>query len=103
MSSKYSGNEINFADEITQKSITVTTTATELFTGVSRNTARQVIRIYNDGSRSVFIGPTGVTSSGANKGEELPKQASMTMSLGDVGLFAITNSSTCVLIVTELA
>ena len=103
MSSSYSGNRIHLTDELTQKSITVTTTATELFTGGSRNAARQVVRIYNDGNSVIYIGPSGVTASGANKGEALQKNQSITYSLGNVALFAITASSSSVVIVTELA
>lgn len=99
----YSNNTIHLRDEITQKSVTVTTSATELFTGGSRNTKRQVIRIYNDGSSDCYIGPTGVTASGAAKGEILQKKNWMTWEIGDVGLFAITASGSTDIIVTELA
>lgn len=103
MSGQYSHNRADMVDELTQKSITVATSATELFTGGSRNAGRQVIRIYNDGSRSVFIGPSGVTASGTAKGEELRKHEALSLTLGNVGIFAITSSGTCDLIISELA
>jgi hypothetical protein len=103
MSSNYGSNQSFLFDELTQTKITATATAAELFTGGSRNPRRQVIRVYNDGNRSVFIGPSGVTASGPTKGEELRKQEAISMSLGDTGLFAITSSGTCDLIVTELS
>lgn len=101
--SNYSSNTSFLFDEYTQAKITATTTAVELFTGGSRNDRRQIVRIYNDGSRSVFIGPSGVTASGTTKGEELRKQEALTLTLGNVGIFAITSSGTCDLIVSELA
>ena len=103
MSGQYNSNRIHLADELTQKSVTVTTSATELFTGGSRNAQRQLIRIFNDGTRACFIGPAGVAASGSAKGEELLKKQSMEIVIGDVGLFAITSSSTTTVIVTELA
>jgi hypothetical protein len=101
--SNYNSNQSFLFDELTQANITATTTAAELFTGGSRNPRRQIVRVYNDGSRSVFIGPSGVTASGSAKGEELRKREAISMTLGDVGLFAVTSAGTCDLIVTELA
>lgn len=103
MSSKYSTDNSFLFDELTQSVITVTTTATEVFTGGSRNANRQVVRIYNDGNNVCYIGPTGVTSSGATKGEPLQKAESLEITIGNVAIFAITSSSTTSLIVTELA
>lgn len=100
----YGSSTTFLADELTQKVIPVSTSAVELFTGVSRNPARQSLRIYNDSSRTVFIGPTGVTSSGSTKGEQLLSGEAMTyVELGDVGVFAITAGGTASLIITELA
>jgi hypothetical protein len=100
----YGSSTTFLADEITQKVISVSTSAVELFTGVSRNSGRQSVRVYNDGSRTVFIGPSTVTSSGSTKGEQLQSGEAMTFSqLGDVGLYAITSGGTASLIITELA
>lgn len=99
----YQPNPAIFADELTQKSVTVSTSATELFTGGSRNARRQIVRLYNDGSQDCYIGPSGVTASGSAKGEILRKSQSITYQLGDVGIFGITASSSTTIIVTELA
>ena len=99
----YNSNTIHLRDEMTQKNVTVTTSATELFTGGSRNAKRQVVNLYNDGAQDCFIGPTGVTASGATKGTLLEKKNWMTWEIGDVGIFAITDSSSTNIIVTELA
>ena len=103
MSGQYSHNRADLVDELTQKSVTVTTSATELFTGGSRNASRQYVRIYNDGGEVCYVGPVGVTSSGSTKGEPLEKKQWMSIEIGNVALYAITDSSTSVLIVTELA
>lgn len=103
MSGLLSGNRIHLADEIAQSSLTVTTSQTEIFAGVSRNAKRQLVRIFNDGNNPCYIGPTGVSSAGSSKGEELLKKQSIEIVIGDVGLYAITSSSTTTLIVTELS
>lgn len=103
MSGLLTSNRSYLADELTQKSITVSTTAVELFTGVSRNPRRQIMRIFNDGNQPCYIGPSGVTASGSSKGEELLKGQSLEVTIGDVGIFAVTSSSSTTLIVTELA
>ena len=100
----YGSNTTFLADELTQKVVSVSTSAVELFTGASRNPARQTLRAYNDSSRDVFIGPATVTSSGSTKGEILRAGESLTFSqLGDVGIYAITANGTASLIITELA
>ena len=99
----YGSSTTFLADELTQKVISVSTSATELFTGVSRNPARQTVRIYNDGDNACYIGPSGVTSSGSTKGELLQKKQWIIYPIGDVGIYAITASSTTSLIITELA
>jgi hypothetical protein len=101
--SNYNSDRSFLVDELTQKVVSVTTSATELFTGGSRNARRQVIRIYNDGNSVVYLGPLGVTSSGLNKGEPLQKNQSITYTLGNEAIYAITDSSTSSVIVTELA
>lgn len=99
----YQGNPAVYVDEIAQKVVSVGVTATELFTGVSRNPNRQYIRIYNDGNRTCFIGPTGVTASGSTKGEALQPSEALTLTLGDVAIFGITSNNTTSLIITELS
>lgn len=99
----YGSSTTFLADEITQKVVSVSTSAVELFTGGVRNASRQMIRVYNDGSQICYLGPSGVTASGSAKGEALQKQQSITYPIGDVGLFAITASGSTSLVITEVA
>lgn len=59
--------------------VAVSDTATELRAAGTDLTGRQIIIGYNDGTETVFIGPAGVTSSGATKG--LPVGPGMPFSL----------------------
>jgi hypothetical protein len=100
----YNPNTNFLYDELTQKVQSVSSgSAVELFTGASRNPDRQVIRIYNDGNRTVYLGPATVTSSGPTKGEPLESGEAISYPGGDSQLYAITNSGTTSLIITELA
>jgi hypothetical protein len=101
--SNYNSDRTFLVDELTQKVVSVTASATELFTGVSRNPRRQVMRIYNDSTSTVFIGPTGVTASGATRGEPILKKESLEITIGNVAIFGIVASGTADVIITELA
>ena len=103
MNGTYNQNPAILADELTQKAVTVTTAATELFTGSSRNPKRQHIRLYNDGLETLYFGPAGVTASLATKGEPLLKKQWFSGPTGDVGIFGVTASGTTSIIVTEWA
>jgi len=103
MSGNYTANHTFLVDELTQKVTSVTTSATELFTGVSRNANRQIMRIYNDSNSTVFIGPTGVTASGSTRGEPILKEESLEITIGNVAIFGIVASGTADVIITELA
>ena len=91
-------------DVAVQGSVTVTTTATELKVGASPEEEREVIRIYNDGTTPCFVGfDSGVTSSGANKGERLGRRQWMEFPFGpDLTLYAITASGSTTIIVSEM-
>lgn len=91
------------SDNLTQRAITVSSTAVELHTGVTRNPNRQVVRVFNDGNVVCYLGPSAVTASGATKGEELEPGEAISYTLANDGLFAITLSGSTLLIVTELA
>lgn len=83
--------------------ISVGTSAVELFTGGSRNANRQTIIIYNDSSNTIFIGPATVTESGSTKGYPIVKNQSVTVSLGDVAIYAIAGSAGNSVIIQEMA
>lgn len=87
----------------TSKRITISTSAVELFTGSSRNPNRQLITIYNDSSGIIYIGPSGVTTSGATKGYQIEKKQTVTMAMGDVAIYAIAASAVGDITVQELA
>lgn len=59
--------------------VSVADTATELRAAGTDLTGRQIIIGYNDGTETIFIGPSGVTASGATKG--LPIGPGMPFSL----------------------
>jgi hypothetical protein len=101
--SNYNSDRAFLVDELTQKVTSVTTSATELFTGGSRNARRQVMRIYNDSTVTVFVGPSGVTATGSTRGEPILKKESLEITIGDVAIFGIVASGTADVIITELA
>lgn len=82
--------------------IAVTTSAVEAKVGLVRNPNRQIVIIYNDSSNDVFIGPLGVTSSGANKGIRLASRERAQITAGDVGVYLIAASGSRNCIVQEL-
>jgi hypothetical protein len=85
--------------------LSVGTSAVEAKVSANRLTGRQQILLHNDSeSKSVFIGPSTVTSSGSNKGIELRPGEFLQIPLGEsVGLFLIAGSGTASIIVQELA
>ena len=80
-------------------SVTITTTATEIKVGASREENRQMVIIYNNSNKTVFFGPAGVTIS---TGIPLLKEQLVEIPLGDIGIFAIVASSTGTVIVQEI-
>jgi hypothetical protein len=100
----YNSDTNYLVDEIDQVRLSVgSSSPVELFTGASRNPRRQTVRIYNDGTRTAYIGTSAVTSSGSTKGEPLEPGESISYPAGNAGIFAITASNTTNLIVTELS
>lgn len=101
--SNYGSSTTFLSDELTQKVTSVSTTAVELFTGVSRNPERQIVRLRNDGNKRCYLGPVTVTSSGSTKGDFIEPGEVITWAIGDVALYGITASGTTSIIITELA
>jgi hypothetical protein len=97
------GNDTRFAD---YKSILVTvgTTQVEAKVGASRLQDRQGVWIYNDSANTIYVGPSGVTTSGSTKGFPLFKNQSAFVELPDfVGVFLIAGSAGNSVIVQEIA
>lgn len=88
-----------------QGNLVVGTTAVQVKVGGSNLTNRQMIRIYNDSSATIYMGFTsGVTTSGTTRGEELFKKQGMTIMLTeDQSLFAIAGSAGNNVLVSEYA
>lgn len=91
-------------DVAVQGSVSVTTTATEVVVSGSPEEDRELIRIYNDGPNVCYIGfNSSVTASGSNKGERLARRQWIEFPFGpDLTVFAITESGSTTLIVSEL-
>jgi hypothetical protein len=81
-------------------SLTITTSQLELKVGASKLDGRQVIMIQNTGNQTIYLGPTGVTTS---TGIPLSKNQFISMPIGDsVSVFAITGNLTSTIVVQEV-
>ena len=79
---------------------TITTAQTLLCVGASNATKRQILRIYNKGSSTIYIGASGLTKI---TGEPLLKNQSFTIHLRkDLSLYALTASGTNDVIIWEI-
>jgi hypothetical protein len=82
-------------------SLSITTSQSELKVGVSKLVARQSLLVYNNGNQTIYIGPSGVTSS---TGIPLTKNGFLTLPLGDsVSVYAVTSSGSATVVVQEIA
>jgi len=82
--------------------ITVGTSQVEVKTDTTKRRYRQRILIYNDSGSTVYVGPTGVTTTGSTKGVPLYKKQTMVIPLGNVGIFLIAGSASNDVIVQVL-
>jgi len=73
--------------------LSVGSTQIEAKVGGSRDEKRQLVILYNDSNNTVYYGPTGVATSGANKGIPIEKRQEVAVPVGDVGLYLIAGSS----------
>lgn len=72
--------------------ISVTTSQIEAKVGASRLTGREVLRIFNNSSTTIYFGPSGLTSS---TGEPLYKQQWVELKVKDtLGIYLLTASGT---------
>lgn len=84
--------------------ISVGTTQVEAKAGASALSNRQELIIFNDGNRTVYFGPTGVTSTGATKGIPIDANETVNIQVGDsLQIFLITDTSTSDVIIQEFA
>jgi hypothetical protein len=87
----------------TGATVAVSTTAVELKAGAARAVGRQGVFVFVDGNTGrVYIGPSGVTASGANKGVPWEAGEKGWFPIGDNGLYAITASGSLNVIVQEM-
>ncbi len=84
--------------------VTVGSTQIEAKVGASPLAKRKELRIFNDGNKTIFYGPTGVTSSGDNKGVSLQSGESVIFDVGEnISIFMISTTSGSHAIVEEFS
>jgi hypothetical protein len=84
--------------------VAVGTSQVEAKVGTNRLADRQGVWIYNDSGNNVFVGPSGVQTSGPSKGMPLAKNQSMFVELPDtVAVFIIAGSAGNNVIIQEIA
>lgn len=93
-----------FSDVLNDSYITGTVTATtsqiELKVGGSPLVGRELLIIHNNGSKDIWIGPSGVTTS---NGIPVEDGETITISVGqNLSVYAITSSGTASVVVQEL-
>lgn len=99
-------SRITSNDEIVNSSyvqavITVGTSQVEARVGGTRLSGRQVLRIYNSSSSTIFFGPSGVTVS---TGEPIERRQWATIAIGDqLPVFLIAGTAGNSVIVSEWA
>ncbi len=79
--------------------VAVGATEVEAKVGGTRNALRQILKLTNDNDTvEVYYGPTGVTTSGATKGDVLWPRQEAAIPIGDVGVFLIAASAVNVIV-----
>lgn len=102
MSISFSGqyNEVD-SNNYVSSSLSVSTTQVQAKVGSSNLEGRQNVLIYNKSSVTVYIGPSGVTSS---TGIPIYADSFFSYSFGqDINVFMITALGTATVIVQEMA
>lgn len=88
-------------DGMVQGPISIGTTETAIRVGGSNLEGREVVRIYNNSSTIIYLGPSGVTPA---TGEPLRRRQSAELPLGEaIDLFGIVASGSANAIVWEFA
>jgi hypothetical protein len=84
--------------------VSVGTSEIEAKVGTSKLAGRECITIYNDSNSTVYYGPSGVTTSGINKGQPLFKRQHVSIPAGEgIEVFLIAESSGNNVIIQEWA
>lgn len=98
------GSNPNYADvnnsSYTSNVVTVGVSQVEAKVGVSRDPKRQLLIVYNNSNKTVYYGPTGVTTS---TGVPLLKSQEVSIPIGDVAIYLIAGSAGNDVIVQEYA
>lgn len=97
-----SSGQFNEVDDTSylSTSATITTSASELKVGASRLSGRQNLIVFNKGSSTIYIGPSGVTSSTG-----IPVEANQMFSYPfgqNIAVYAITSSGSSTVIIQEV-
>lgn len=93
---------INDAPNIAVSCVALTTGLTEV--AIVTIPGRTRLMLQNVSDRSIFVGPTGVTISGATRGIEIAKGATLSLECGQaIPLFAICSAAAKDLVVFSLA
>lgn len=79
--------------------VSVGTSEVEAKVGASRLSTRQYLSIHNSGPNTVYVGPSGVTTS---SGRPLFRDQSIDIPAGNLGIFVIAAQSGNTIIVQEL-
>ena len=87
---------------LAHKLISVGTSPVEIKCGASPAVGREEIAVYNDSTNTVYLGLSGVTSSGTNKGLPIAKGSYASMASPEDGqLYLISASGTNNVIIFE--
>lgn len=82
----------------------MTTSEILLAVGSSNLVNRQELVVFNDGLQTIYVGPSGVTSSGTNKGLPIEPAETFNPPSGDgLEFYAVTASGSSDVIIQELA
>jgi len=84
------------------KVVAIGTTQVEVKCGTNLLAGRQAIVIYNDSLSIVYFGPTGVTTTGANKGIPIFKKQTLFIQIGGIQCYLIADTASNDVIVQEL-
>lgn len=89
---------------VLQQRITLTTAGTAQLIPASALANRRSVLVQNVSDKSIFIGTSTVTTSGATTGVEIPAKASMEIDAGpDCALYAVCGSNSKNIVVLEMA
>lgn len=84
--------------------VTVGTSQVQMKVGANNLECREILRIYNNSSNTIYVGPSGVTTTGSTKGEPVRKGGWIEFPIGDnLDVYAIADSAGNSILVQEFA